>query len=96
MFPEVCYVLVDGAITEYHIAKEERYEDLNHKLFCINDIEDVIRTYPRRRVAAILSFLKNLIDGHAQILTKTDAIDRTAEGFGVLMNVPEYLLLERS
>lgn len=54
MFPEECYVLVDGAITEYHIAKEERYEDLNHKLFCINDIEDIIRTYPRRRVAAIL------------------------------------------
>jgi hypothetical protein len=94
IFPEKDYVLVDGAITEYHIAKEEKYQDLNHKLFCINDIEDIIRTYPRRRVAAILSFLKNLIDGHAQILTKIDAIDRTAECFGVLMNVPEYLLVD--
>jgi hypothetical protein len=35
-----------------------------------------------------------MIDGHAQILTKTGAIDRTAEGFGVLMNVPEYLLID--
>jgi hypothetical protein len=94
MFPEECYVLVDGAITEYHVAKEERYEDLDHKLFCINDIEDIIKAYPRRRVAAILSFLKNLIDGHAQILTRTDAIDRRAENFGVLMNVPESLLID--
>jgi hypothetical protein len=94
MFPEGCYILVEGAITEYHIAKEERFKDLNHKLFCNNDIEDTIRAYPRRRVAAILGFQKNLIDGHAQILTKTDAIDRTAEGFGVLMNVPEYLLFD--
>jgi hypothetical protein len=94
MFPEDCYILVDGAITEYHIAKEERFKDLNHKLFCNNDIEDTIRAYPRRRVAAILSFQKNLIDGHAQIGTKVDAIDRTAEGFGVLMNVPEYLLVD--
>jgi hypothetical protein len=94
MFPEDCYILVDGAITEYHIAKEERFKDLNHKLFCNNDIEDTIKVYPRRRVAGILSFLKNLIDGHAQILTRNDAIDRTAEGFGVLMNVPEYLLVD--
>lgn len=85
---------MDGAITEYHIAKEKKYEDLNHKLFCINDIEDIIRTYPRRRVAAILSFLKNLSDGHAQILTKNDAIDRAARNFGVLINVPEYLLID--
>jgi len=28
MFPESDYVLVDGAITEYHIAKEEKYQDL--------------------------------------------------------------------
>lgn len=94
MFPEKDYVLVDGAITEYHIAKEEKYQDLSHKLFCINDIEDIIRTYPNRRVAAILSFLKNLIDGHAQILTKIDAIDREAQNFGVLINVPEYLLID--
>ncbi|MGD0424067.1 MAG: hypothetical protein ABSA92_11505 [Candidatus Bathyarchaeia archaeon] len=94
MFPETSYVLVDGAITEYHITKEKKYEDLNHKLFCINDIEDIIRTYPRRRVAAILSFLKNLIDGHAQILTKNDAIDRVARNFGVLINVPENLLID--
>jgi hypothetical protein len=94
MFPETSYVLVDGAITEYHIAKEKKYEDLNNKLFCINDIEDIIRTYPRRRVAGILSFLKNLIDGHAQILTKNDAIDRTARNFGVLINVPENLLID--
>jgi hypothetical protein len=65
IFPEKDYILVDGAITEYHIAKEEKYEDLNYKLFCINDIEDIIRTYPKRRVAAILSFLKNLIDGRS-------------------------------
>ena len=39
MFPESTYVLVDGAITEYHIAKEKRYEDLNNKLFCLNDIQ---------------------------------------------------------
>jgi hypothetical protein len=96
MFPENDYVLVDGAITEYHIAKEEKYQDLSHKLFCINDIEDIIRTYPKRRVAAILSFLKNLIDGHAQILTKNDMIDRKAENFGVLINVPEYLLIDAS
>ena len=76
------------------MAKEERYKDLDYKLFCINDIEDIIRTYPRRRVAAILSFLKNLIDGHAQILTKNDAIDRTAKNFGVLINVPESLLVD--
>jgi hypothetical protein len=94
IFPDEDYILVDGPITEYHIAKEEKYSDLNHKLFCVNDVEDIIRTYPRRRVAGILSFLKNLIDGHAQILTRTDAIDRTAEGFGVLMNVPEYLLID--
>ena len=94
MFPESDYVLVDGAITEYHIAKEERYQDLNHKLFCINDIEDIIKTYPNRRVAAILAFLKNLIDGHAQILTNADAIDRTAKNFGVLINIPEYLLVD--
>jgi hypothetical protein len=94
VFPEECHLLVDGAITEYHIAKEQKYQDLSHKLFCINDVEDIIRAYPRRRVAAILSFLKNLTDGHAQILTRTDAIDRTAEGFGVLMNVPEYLLID--
>jgi hypothetical protein len=94
MFPQTSYLVVDGAITEYHIANEKKYEDLSHKLFCINDIEDIIRTYPRRRVAAILSFLKNLIDGHAQILTKNDAIDREATGFGVLINVPEYLLVD--
>jgi hypothetical protein len=94
MFPEQYYVLVEGAITEYHISKEEKYEDLSHKLFCINDIEDIIRTYPKRRVAAILSFLKNLIDGHAQILTKIDSIDRRAANFGVLINVPEYLLVD--
>lgn len=94
MFPQGDYVLVEGAITEYHIAKEEKYADLNNKLFCINDIEDIIRTYPRRRVAAILSFLKNLIDGHAQILTKADAIDRKAKNFGVLINVPENLLID--
>ena len=94
MFPERQHILVDGGITEYHMAKEERYRDLNYKLFCINDIEDIIRAYPRRRVAAILSFLKNLIDGHAQILTKNDAIDRTAKNFGVLINVPEYLLID--
>jgi len=94
MFPGQMYLLVDGAITEYHIAKEKLYEDLNYKLFCINDIEDIIRTYPRRRVAAILSFLKNLIDGHAQILTKNDAVDRTAKNFGVLINVPESLLVD--
>ena len=96
MFPENDSVLVDGAITEYHIAEDEKYGDLNHKLLCINDIEDIIRTYPRRRVAAILSFLKNLQDGHAQILTKNDMIDRKAEGFGVLVNVPEYLLVDAS
>jgi hypothetical protein len=96
MFPESTYILVDGAITEYHIAKEKKYEDLNHKLLCINDIEDIIRTYPRRRVAAILSFMKNLIDGHAQILTKNDAIDRTAKNFAVLINVPETLLIDSS
>jgi hypothetical protein len=94
MLPKECYILVDGAITEYHIAKEEPFKDLNHKLLCNNDIEDTIKVYPRRRVAGILSFQKNLIDGHAQILTRNDAIDRTAEGFGVLMNVPEYLLID--
>jgi len=94
MFPEETYLLVDGAITEYHLAKDQKYETLSHRLFCINDIEDIIRTYPRRRVAGILSFLKNLIDGHAQILTKTEAIDREARSFGVLMNVPEYLLVD--
>jgi hypothetical protein len=94
MFPDTCYILIDGAITEYHIAKEEKYKDLSYKLFCVNDIEDIIRTYPKRRVAAILSFLKNMIDGHAQILTNMDAIDRTAECFGVLLNVPEDLLMD--
>jgi hypothetical protein len=49
MFPDDYYVLVDGAITEYHIAKEEKYADLPHKLFCVNDIEDIIRTYQTRR-----------------------------------------------
>jgi len=94
MFPEQDYVLIDGAITEYHIAQESAYEDLNYKLFCINDVEDLIRSYPRRRVAGILGFLKNLIDGHAQILTKNDSVDRTAKNFGVLINVPEYLLVD--
>lgn len=86
--------MVDGAINEYHIAKEEKYKDLSYKLFCINDIEDIIRPYPKRRVPAILSFLKNMIDGHAQILTNMNAIDRRAECFGVLLNVPEYLLVD--
>jgi hypothetical protein len=94
MFPAEDYILVDGGITEYHIAKDEKYADLNYKLFCINDIEDIIRTYQQRRVAAILGFLKNLIDGHAQILTKVDEIDRVAKNFGVLINVPEYLLID--
>jgi hypothetical protein len=94
MFPEKTYILVDGAITEYHIAKEEKYKDLNYRLFCINDIEDIIKVYPRRRVAGILAFLKNMIDGHAQILTKNENIDRQAKNFGVLINIPEYLLVD--
>ncbi len=94
MFPESTYVLVDGAITEYHIAKEKAYENLDFRLFCINDIEDIIKSYPRRRVAAILAFLKNLIDGHAQILTKNDTVDRQAQNFAVLLNIPEYLLMD--
>ena len=94
MFPESMYVLVDGAITEYHITKEEKFKDLNYKLFCINDIEDIIKVYQRRRVAGILTFLKNLIDGHAQILTKHDDIDWHVKNFGVLLNIPEYLLTD--
>jgi len=94
MFPEATYILVDGAITEYHIAKEEKYKDLSYKLFCVNDIEDIIKAYPRRRVAGILAFLKNMIDGHAQILTANDAIDRQGKNFGVLLNIPEYLLVD--
>jgi hypothetical protein len=96
MFPESTHIVVDGAITEYHIAQEKKYEDLNYKLLLINDIEDIIRTYPHGRVAAILSFFKNLIDGHAQILTKNDAIDRTAKNFAVLIKVPETLLIDSS
>jgi len=94
IYPERTHVLIDGPITEYHLAKEEKFEDLNYKLLCINDIEDIIRAYPRRRVAGTLAFFKNLIDGHAQILTKNDAIDRHAKNFGVLVNIPEYLLLD--
>lgn len=94
MLPESASILVDGSITEYHLQKEERYKDLDYKLFCINDIEDIIKVYPRRRVAGILTFLKNLIDGHAQILTRNDTIDRCAKNFGVLLNVPEYLLID--
>ena len=94
MFPERTHILVDGAVTEYHIAKEERFKDLNFKLFCLNDIEDIIKAYPRRRVAGILAFSKNLIDGHAQILTKNETIDMHAKNFGVLLNVPEYLLID--
>jgi hypothetical protein len=94
MFPESTHILVDGGITEYHIAEKKAYEDLNYKLFCLNDIEDIIKAYPRRRVAGILGFLKNLIDGHGQILTKNDTIDRRADNFAVLLNIPEYLLLD--
>ena len=96
MFPERTYLLVDGAITEYHIADKEKYKDLNYKLFCLNDIEDIIRAYPRRRVSGILGFFKNMIDGHAEILTKNDAINRQAKNFAVLLNIPEYLLLDSS
>ena len=92
-FPEATYILVDGAITEYRM-QEKAYEDLNYKLFCVNDVEDIIKTYPKRRVAGTFGFLKNLIDGHAQILTKNDAIDREAVNFAVLLNIPEYLLLD--
>jgi hypothetical protein len=42
--PVSTYVLVDGVITEYHIAKEKAYEDLNFRLLCINDIEGIIKT----------------------------------------------------
>ena len=94
MFPERTHILVDGAVTEYHIAEEERFKDLNFRLFCLNDIEDIIKAYPRRRVAGILAFTKNLIDGHAEILTKNETIDRHARNFGVLLNVPEYLLID--
>ena len=94
MFPEKTCILVDGAITEYHIANEDKYKDLNYRLFSINDIEDIIKVYPRRRVAGILAFLKNMIDGHAQILTKHENIDRRAKNFGVLLNIPEYLLVD--
>jgi len=96
MFPENTHVLVDGAITEYHICKEKKYDDLNYRLFCLNDIEDIIRAYPRRRVAGILTFFKNLIDGHAQILTGNDTFDKRAKNFGVLLNIPEYLLIDGS
>ena len=82
MFPEKTCILVDGAITEYHIANEDKYKDLNYRLFSINDIEDIIKVYPRRRVAGILAFLKNMIDGRAQILTKHENIDRRAKNFG--------------
>ena len=91
MFPERTHILVDGAVTEYHIAKEERFKDLNYKLFCLNDIEDIIKAYPSRRVAGILAFAKNLIDGHAQILTKNETIDMHAKNFGVLLNITSTL-----
>ncbi len=94
MFPENTYVLVDGSITEYHIKKEDKFKDLNYKLFCLNDIEDIIKAFPRRRVAGILTFFKNLIDGHAQILTNMDTIDKTAKNLAVLINIPEYLLID--
>ncbi len=94
MFPEDTHILVDGSITEYHIHKEKKYEDLDYRLFCLNDIEDIIRAYPRRRIAGILAFFKNLIDGHAQILTNTDTIDRRAKNFALLVNIPEYLLID--
>jgi hypothetical protein len=94
IFPESTYILVEGAITEYHIAEKKAYEDLNYKVVCLNDIEDIIGVYPRRRVAGILGFLKNLIDGHGQILTKNDTIDRHAVNFSVLLNIPEYMLLD--
>jgi len=94
IFPDKTYILIDGAITEYHIAENKEYKNLDYRLFCLNDIEDIIKAYPRRRVAGILGYVKNLIDGHGQILTKYDAIDTYVKGFGVLLNVPEYLLLD--
>ncbi|MEM2445748.1 MAG: hypothetical protein QW734_03735 [Candidatus Bathyarchaeia archaeon] len=88
-------ILFDGLVTEYHLAKESH--KLSEKPYCIaiNDLVDIIKTLPKRRVAGILSFLKNIIDGHAQILTARDNIDIKAK-VSIIMNIPKLIFDRKS
>lgn len=49
MLLENSRILADGSITEYHICKEKKYDDLNCKLFCLNDIEDTIKVITEKK-----------------------------------------------
>ena len=85
IFPKTM-VIFRGLVTEYHIAKMNK-EDLNNKVWCVNDIVDLTKTMAKRRVAGVLTFFKNIIDGHAEILVAQADIKLKGK-VGILVNIP--------
>ncbi|MEM2933227.1 MAG: hypothetical protein QW622_03430 [Candidatus Pacearchaeota archaeon] len=88
-------ILYKGLVTEYYIAKDG--EKIKSRPYCIavNDLTDIIKTQPKRRVAGILTFFKNIIDGQGQILTAQNTIDIKAK-VSVILNIPKSIFDRKS
>lgn len=91
MIPDKC-IIKKGVVTEYWIIRNLPEEKLDDHLFCVDDLADSLKAMQTRRIAGFLSFLKNIIDGKAEILTAHDNISYNVTKVGVLVNIPKQAM----
>jgi hypothetical protein len=88
-------IFLKGLVTEYGLARMYNEKELQKKCICVNDIVDTIKTQPRRRVAGVLTFFKNLIDGEAEILQSKWSV-RIKAKVSIVINIPKPVWERRS
>lgn len=92
-FPELIY-MKKGTLSEYWIAKELQPETLCHKIFAINDLADSLKSMQSRRIAGMMSFFKNLIDGDAELSNAVTDIKFATEKTGLIINIPKQAMTQ--
>jgi len=85
-------IIKKGIVTEYWIAKHIPQEALDMHTLGIGDLADSLTAMQTRRIAGFLSFLKNVIDGKAEILTAHDTISYNVKKCAILVNIPKQAM----
>lgn len=91
-FFDEAMIIRKGVITEYWIIKNISPETLDKHTLCINDLADSLKSMQSRRIAGFLSFVKNVLDGEAEILNIAHSVKYKVNRVNVLVNIPKQVL----
>lgn len=86
-------IIRKGIMSEYWLIKHISQEELSGKTLAIDDLADSLKSMQQRRVAGLLSFLKNIIDKEAEILNVgSDIHYKLSDKVSIIINIPEQAI----